>query len=95
MTGDRNTVKFLTESTSRIDLNVLAILLFVAPLSLLQLSLKTALLLILAIPQIRIWTHVAGYYADQQRSSRSYIFVNQIVLFLLVALSWAMGPLLK
>ena len=95
MTGDRNTMKFLTESTSRVDVNVLAILLFLAPLALLQFSLNMALLLIFVIPQIRIWSHAVGYYSDQQRSPRSYIFVNQIVLFLLVALSWAMGPLLK
>lgn len=81
------------EATSRIDVHVLAILLFLAPPCLFALPLNFALLLIFAVPQLRILAHAYGCYSERQQNPISYLVQNEIVLGLVMVLCWAVGSL--
>ena len=93
MIGNLSPVNFIVEKTSRIDAHAVALLVFLAPLSLLGLPLKMAVLLIFTVPQIRILTHAFVHYPVFQRNPTSYLLVNEIALALLAALCWGVGRL--
>lgn len=86
--------KLIVENASRVDAHVAALLLFLAPISLLVLPLPPAVLLIFTAPQIRILRHAFLDYPEFKRNPNSYLVVNEVALALVTALCWALGRLI-